>query len=312
MIKTSEKIVTADLNGERFDLACVQLFDGLSRKKIKSIIDSGGAYINKRRVQVAKTEVKTGDKVEVFWDNRLEEKTAGQLKPENVLLETDSYFVIHKPAGIPSQATLISSTDTIIYALQKLNPKYDPKEILLVHRLDKDTSGIMILAKTKKAQSHFENLFREKKIFKTYHAICLAVPREPNGLIKFPIQKDNSRQNAYMAVRGKSSSQAKAAETEYETLQIFKKANASLVSCFPKTGRTHQIRVHMSAIGCPIAGDKTYAQGVIGHSAGQMALRHMLHAHALEFIDDKGVKRSFQDPYPEDFDNCLKSLSQLN
>ena len=189
--------------------------------------------------------------------------------------------------------------------------------MFMVHRLDKDTSGIMVIARNKIVQKKFEDLFREKKIAKTYDALCFNIPQKPAGLISFPIAKDNSKPNSYFAIMssprgsttGSRNKDAKEAQTEYKLIQNFKN-EASHIQCHPKTGRTHQIRVHLGAIGCPILGDKTYSQNIYGHRFAQVALRQMLHASSIEFeFDNK--KFQFSVPFPEDFTEALKKLEEV-
>lgn len=328
MLKSKSALVPKNLDGQRFDLAAVHLFPEISRKKIKLIIDSGGAYINKKRIQIAKYSVKQNDKIEIFWDevklspqeNIIKNKKSSFqsfLTDKNLIFENEQFFIINKPPGIASQATLTSSTDTLFHMLKELNPKkFKLDEMFMVHRLDKDTSGIMIIARNKIVQKTFENLFREKKVNKKYDALCFNAPQKSSGLISFPISKDHSKPNFYFANTSSPRSgnnsksknrETKDAQTEYQLIQNFKN-EASHILCLPKTGRTHQIRVHLATIGCPILGDKTYSQNIYGHRFAQIALRQMLHASSIEFqIENKNFQ--FSIPYPEDFEIVLKELS---
>lgn len=322
MVKSKSALVTKSLNGERFDLAAVALFPDISRKKIKLIIDSGGAYLNKKRIQMAKCPVKEKDKLEIFWEevsaeiseNAVKNKKASfqsLLSENDILFENDQFYVVNKPAGIPSQATLTSSQDSLFPMLVQLNPqKFKLNQLFLVHRLDKETSGVMLVARNTATQKKFEDMFREKKMQKVYDALCYFVPQKAKGQINFPLSKDKGKQNAYFAVTNPQSKikDAKASLTEYELVEKFKN-EASFIRCFPRTGRTHQIRVHLSAIGCPILGDKTYAQNIYGHRFAQIALRHMLHAAKIQFELD-GKKYEFEAPWPQDFCEVKKVLEQ--
>lgn len=327
MLKSKSAKITGQYNGERFDIAAAALFEDLSRKKIKAIIDSGGAYINKKRIIVAKTSVKSGDKIEIFWEEKqsdnkntgacdqyLLKNTIGTfLDKKTLIFENDDFFIINKPAGIASQATLSSSKDNILHVLSNYDPnKFDINKMFLVHRLDKDTSGLMIISKNKEVQNKFEDLFRDKKIKKSYDALCFYVPKKLEGEILFPIAKDNSRKNCYFAVTNPNSKtrDAKSAETSYLVRKTYKNGEASLITCMPKTGRTHQIRVHLSAIGCPLLGDKTYSQNIYGHRYSQIALRHMLHASNLSF-EMNGENFEFIAPLPEDFQRIIKILENV-
>lgn len=327
MLKSMSAKITIEYNGERFDVAAAALFGELSRKKIKSIIDAGGAYINKKRVNIAKAPVKLADKIEVYWEDFQVSKeknienpqyhlknTIGTFIDNNTLIfENDDFFIINKPAGIASQATLSSSKDTILHSLSSYDSnKFNIDKMFLVHRLDKDTSGLMIIVKNQTVQKKFEDLFRDKKIQKTYDALCFYTPKKLEGEINFPIAKDNSRKNCYFAVTNPNSNNkdAKSSETNYVVKKEFKNCDVSLISCLPKTGRTHQIRVHLSAIGCPLLGDKTYSQNIYGHKYSQIALRHMLHASYLSF-EMNGEKFEFNSALPEDFQRIIKILEDV-
>ena len=324
MLKSLSAVISKNLDGERFDLAAVQLFPDVSRKKIKLILDSGGAYINKKRIQIAKYAVKQNDKIEIFWEEKLnthsDEKTISNKKTsfqsaitiKNLIFENEQFFIINKPAGIASQATLTSSTDTIFHMLAALDSKkFNLSQMFMVHRLDKETSGIMIIARNKNIQKKFEDLFREKKIEKTYDALCFYAPKKPSDLISFPIAKDNAKPNCYFAVTNAKSKikDAKEAQTEYKLIQNYKN-EACFIQCFPKTGRTHQIRVHLAAIGCPILGDKTCSQNIYGHRFAQTALRHMLHASHIKF-QLEGKNYSYSAGLPEDFLQVKQELGKI-
>ncbi len=324
MIEKHLATVTVALDGDRFDVAAVALFPALSRKKIKGIIDNGGAYLNKKRVGIAKNTVKQGDKLELYFEVVSEAVTDGpQLKfkksggivtfsAADILHSEADFLVVNKPAGLASQATLTSSHDCILNAVSLANPQeYPLKNLFLVHRLDKETSGLLIIARNKKTQSFFEEQFRDRKINKVYHALCLGQLKEKLGKVSFAIGKVQGGANQYYPVMqsGKGPRDAKSAETDYRVIAEHMNNQVSLVACYPKTGRTHQIRVHLMALGCPILGDKTYARNVLGHPAAQMALRHMLHAISVSFTDWNGVIREFNAPLPLDFSNLLSAIS---
>lgn len=318
MVAQIKAQVPGSLNGARFDVAAAALFEGMSRKKIKSVIDRGGAYLNKRRITLAKKEVTAGDIIELFWDESrsLSERTVKKI-PIQILSNQENFVVVNKPAGIPSQATLTTSDETVIHALkEQYQNLFSTSELLLVHRLDKETSGVMLIAKSKAAQQDLEKLFLERKMKKVYNALCFGLPKSKQGVLDWPIRKDPSRPNTYVAVvgaagrGGRGAAQAKTALTRFQVLKTFPKNRASLIECYPETGRTHQIRVHLQALGVPLLGDKTYSTNVIGHPLAQSATRHMLHAVSLSWIDKDGQTFAFEAPFPEDFGACLYLLEQ--
>jgi len=318
MVEQIKAQVPGSLNGARFDVAAAALFDGLSRKKIKSVIDRGGAYLNKRRVTLAKKEVRTGDIIELFWDEArsLSERSVKKI-PVQIISHQSDFVVINKPAGIPSQATLTSSDETVLHALKAQYPEqFSETELMLVHRLDKDTSGVMLIAKSKTAQQRLEKLFLERKMKKVYHALCFGIPKSLHGVLDWPIRKDPTRTNTYFAVVGstgrapRGGQDAKSARTLFQVLKTFPKSRSSHIECHPETGRTHQIFVHLQALGVPLLGDKTYATNVVGHPLAQAATRHMLHAVSLSWVDTDGQTFVFEAPFPEDFGACLHLLEQ--
>jgi 23S rRNA pseudouridine1911/1915/1917 synthase len=188
-----------------------------------------------------------------------------------------------------------------------------------VHRLDQDTSGLMIVARNKEAGLAFENLFKERKIHKIYRALCFGKPKEPSGTINFAIGKDAKHPNKYRAIfqnidkntprkppQNKKNTPEKSAVTNYVLLHAWNRGVCE-IQCSPLTGRTHQVRVHLSAIGCPLLGDKTYAHNLPGHGAYKMALRHMLHAWKLEF-KYKGQNYAYEAPLAKDYQDVLNTL----
>lgn len=299
MLKTKKSIINKNTHNTRFDLACTLLFPELSRKKIKAIIDNGGAFLNKKRIKIAKLVVFQNDMVELFWNEN--QKSLQTITKENFIFENDDFIIINKPAGIPVQGTLESDKNTILHAVHKFDPKkYLLEELFLVHRLDKDTSGLMIIAKNPSSQKVFEQLFKNQKIQKTYKALCFYTPKKQEGKITFPIAPDISRKNTYFAVtNNKSYPNQKTAETDYKVEKTLPHG-ACLIACFPKTGRTHQVRVHLLALNCPIIGDKTYAQNIYGHPYARSATRHLLHACELKFTF-KGENYVFECALPDEF-----------
>lgn len=312
MLKSYAIKVEPNFNDYRYDVYVTHVFSDVSRKKIKSIIDSGGAYLNKKRIHLARTKVKANDIVEFYFDSIHSNSKAHQFSYSDlVVAKTKNYVVVNKPPGVPSQPTISSRDGTILHILSECDPQeFDVKNLFLVHRLDKETSGLMIIARNPDTRKYFETLFRERKVKKTYQALCFGLFNQNHIDLKSEIYKDTSRPNAYLvsSTKGKKSSTGKFAHSKFVLVENFPNFDAALVKCYPTTGRTHQLRVQLCSIGHPIIGDKTYAQNTYGHPCQQIAPRHMLHASELEFLDEKSVVVKCFAPLPNDFKNCLEKV----
>ncbi len=287
----------------RFDIAATRL-SGLSRNKVRQLIDSGLAFLNKKRIWIAKFEVKQGDILELMLGSEnLKSSLNIDLQPSSIIIENADFLVINKPAGI----AVDTDSNNIIHYLKKLNPKYS--NLLLAHRLDKDTSGLLILAKRESVRKEFEQIFKERKVHKIYHTICFDTPKPEEGEIIFPIVQHSQGKNKYFAITPKDipNPKVKPAKTSYKLIRSFASKRLSYVECTPHTGRPHQIRVHLKSIGNPVLGDKVYANHLQHHPYWQKATRQMLHAYSLRF-EFAGQQYSLTAPLPPDFENILKEF----
>lgn len=174
----------------------------------------------------------------------------------------------------------------------------------VVHRIDRETSGLLLLAKTKEGHAHLKEQFQNREIEKIYHVFIHGVLKEDRGTINLPIGRSASNFKKWSAQRG-SRGEKREAVTYFEVLKRAEDKSASFIEAKPKTGRTHQIRVHFQALHHPVVGDKLYATGqpdLLGFE------RLALHARAITFNNIKGEKVSLEAPYPEDFQRALKDL----
>ncbi len=231
-----------------------------------------------------------------FFENE-KEKIVPWVKSNiiKVINETNNYIIINKPSGILVHPGIGNHTKTLANALVA---EFDQLDIALenrpgiVHRLDKDTSGIMIVSKNEIFTRHIQAQFQNRTISKSYLAFIDGAPKTISGIIKAPIGK--SRKNILeMVVDGLN---PKNAETEFNVLKQYNKY--SLVEFKPKTGRTHQIRVHAKFIHNPISNDKIYGKVVSNqwNNFGQF-----LHAYRIDFVDLDGSTKSFVCPPPKEF-----------
>ncbi|MBR0460774.1 RluA family pseudouridine synthase [Candidatus Saccharibacteria bacterium] len=199
-----------------------------------------------------------------------------------VIYEDDNVLVLNKPAGLLSMA----------------KGEYCPEPTLedyglLVHRLDRDTSGVVILAKNLEAQKMLRRQFQDRKAHKTYYAIVEGHPKEPEALIDLPIERNFKRPNTFLITPN-----GKASQTHYKVMK--QNASYSLLELKPTTGRTHQLRVHLQYLGTPILGDRVY-----GSADATKAPRLYLHAYQLEITIPEGQRRTFTAPLPPEFKDVL-------
>lgn len=219
------------------------------------------------------------------------------LEPQ-VVYENKDFLVVNKPAG------------WLVHGI----PKYHSKEpilidwlkeelptSILVHRLDKETSGVLLVALNQKTYEYFKKQFQEHKIKKTYLALVCGIPKEPEGVIEKPIGLKPDSVKRTVHTRG--AKMVKEAITRYKVKKIFDD-QCTLLEVEPQTGRTHQIRVHLASIGHPVVGDKLY-----GSKKRELKIdRQFLHAESLEFTAPDGRRLKFAADLPEDLESFLKNL----
>ncbi|MDP3792164.1 MAG: RluA family pseudouridine synthase [bacterium] len=233
----------------------------------------------------------------------------------NIIYEDSNIIVINKPAGLITHQKNIddkqpSVVDWVIQNYPELKNVGEPfiasgAEVTrtgIVHRLDKDTSGLMIIAKNNETFFYFKNLFQTRKIRKYYLALVHGQPKEPMGIISSPLGRIGLKRTTKIV--GKKLIDQKEAETEYKTIKNYK--DFALLELSPKTGRTHQLRVHLNSIGHPITGDLVY--GFKKLSPPPELSRLFLHAYKIEFITPDGKALALEADLPEDLQNTLNKL----
>lgn len=231
-----------------------------------------------------------------------------------VIFKDDDILVLNKPAGIsvhPARNSISHGAsggqnvggETIVDFLIQHFPEIkgvgeDPIRPGIVHRLDRDTSGVLVVARNTRAFEKLKALFKERRVEKTYLAIVCGTPKNRTGVVSYPIGRDAKNPTRRGAAGGRARVRGeREAYTEYHVLK--KGTDFSLLEVLPKTGRTHQIRVHLKAIGHPIACDRVYGGKKVCCPKG--AWRQMLHAQSLSFSFPEGRKFKFEADPPEDF-----------
>ncbi len=257
---------------------------------------------------------------------------------DSIITETHDYIVINKPAGLLTHGDGKSGEKSLVDLLVDCYPEIDgvgeaamnwggyelisvesatdnddsPNRSGIVHRLDRDTSGVMVVARTQEMYEHLKAQFQNRETFKEYHAFVYGVPKKERGSVLLPIGRENGNGERF-AVPPRARGELREATTYYQVVNAFvdQGQQYAFVRCMPKTGRTHQIRVHMKSIGCPIVMDKGYVgKGLLEHTLG--FARQALHARMLRFRDLSGKELEFVAEYPVDFQNALQLSLQAD
>lgn len=290
--------------GERIDVFLSKKISR-SREYCKHLIESQYVNLKESRSSLKPSyRIKTNDNIFV----KIPEKKPFELKSKamdlNIIFESDRYFAINKPSGLVVHPAAGNYDNTLVNAiLDKLRNIFPAEDIRpgIIHRLDKDTSGIMIIAKDLDAKDKLAALFKNRSIKKNYHAVCYGEPAKDAFTINAPIAR-HPKLRKLMAVV----SSGKEAISEVTVKKRYK--GAFLAEIELKTGRTHQIRVHMKYAGHPVVGDKVYS---VKGSLDFPIERQALHAYSLEFIDPfSGELKSFIAEYQKDFLALLEMLSK--
>ncbi len=266
---------TVEKEALRLDQLLKERYPDYSRSYFQGIILKGAVLLNGKEAK-KRFPLKVGDRIDVTLLPVSEIELIPEKIPLNILFEDEHLLAIDKPSGMVVHPAPGHPKGTFVNALlyhcnniEKVGEEHRPG---IVHRLDKDTSGVLIAAKTRRTHEALVNLFAERKMKKEYLAICIGNPG--NGTVDQPIGRHpNHRKEMTISEKGKH------AVTHYETLEY--NDCFSLVRLFPKTGRTHQIRVHLQFLGTPVFGDTLY--GFEKMNRKQEAPRMMLHAHRLTF-----------------------------
>lgn len=313
--------VSAGERPKRLDVYLSAHTADLSRAAIQRLIEKGAVTVNGKRPKPAQ-KVKPGD--EIAWDVPKPEplEISGEPIPLDVLFEDDALLVLNKPSGIvvhPApghwRGTLVNA---LLYHMQSQGTASDGKDLPsiggrerpgLVHRLDKGTSGVMVIAKTDAAHQGLSKQFKLHTIHRVYLALVLGAVKGTTGRIDLAIGRDTKDRKKISS----RTTSPRASVTEFQVVERFGETRvgreATLVEVHPKTGRTHQIRVHLASIGHPVLGDETYGGRKVCAWADVAIERPMLHARTLGFTHPvSGRSYEYRVSPPADMDALLRQL----
>jgi 23S rRNA pseudouridine1911/1915/1917 synthase len=308
-------------NLTRLDRALADLLPELSRSRIKQLIDDGQVKLNNIAVKPS-TKVETGQIITITMPQAIKAEPTAQNIPLDIVYEDDDLLVLNKQAGLVVHPAAGHAEGTLVNALlhhcaDSLSGIGGVKRPGIVHRLDKDTSGLMLIAKNDLAHAGLAAQLAARTMSRTYQAIVWGVPSPIKGRIDAPLAR-NPHNRFYMQVRP----EGRAAATNYLVLEKFG-TMASLVECKLESGRTHQIRVHMAHIKHAVLGDPLYGipqtavdaalkkAGLEGKGVDDIRSfpRQALHAVALAFEHPRtGKTKSFSVDLPEDFKALIKAF----
>ncbi|WP_026518937.1 RluA family pseudouridine synthase [Butyrivibrio sp. FCS006] len=301
-----EFVVTDEYEGLRIDKLISELMDSLSRSYIKKLIDDDKVKCNEKSVK-ASYNVSEGDRIELEIPPLEVPEIVPQDIPLDILYEDNDVLIVNKPKDMVVHPAAGHYEGTIVNAvmyhckdnLSGINGVMRPG---IVHRIDKDTTGSVIICKNDNAHIKIAEQLKEHSINRVYHAICYGVIKEDEGDIDAPIGRSQADRKKMAVVK----SGGKEAFTHFRVLKRFEEDKMTYIECRLKTGRTHQIRVHMAHIGHPLLGDEVYgpARKSKFKTNGQC-----LHAKTLGFIHPTtGVYVEVDAPLPEYFSHLIEIL----
>lgn len=317
--ETHALVLTEEMAGDRLDRALLPLLPDLSRARLQALINDGHLSHDGQTLSDGKHKARAG-LYRLFVPAPVSAIPEAQKLPLEVLYEDAHLIVVNKPAGMAAHPAPGTADGTLVNALlfhcgESLSGIGGVLRPGIVHRLDKDTSGVMVAAKSDAAHRGLSELFSRHDIDRAYEALVRGAPKTSSGTVTTRIGRSPHDRKKMAVLK----SGGREAITHYRTLDSFggDKPAAARVRCTLETGRTHQIRVHMAYLGCPCLGDPVYGSGA-PHKAVAEALktrsfaRQALHAAHLGFVHPvTGERLAFEAPLPADMAELLSALKSL-
>jgi 23S rRNA pseudouridine1911/1915/1917 synthase len=303
----SDRIESFQYDGDkpgRLDKFLVSRLPEFSRARLQGLISDGFVLVNGSAAKKSGQVIDAGAAIEVRIPPTVSVGLVGENIPLDIIFENDDLLVVNKPAGMVVHPAAGHETGTLVHAVLGYDPDLEgiggEERPGVVHRLDKETSGLIVMAKNERAHRWLQDQFRLRQVEKTYLALVDGKPPTPSGRVEAPIGR-NPNHRKKMAVQ--PANKGREAVSEYKTLELYK--NHTLLEFHPHTGRTHQIRLHCAFLGCPIVGDMVYGR----KNPTVKINRHFLHAARLKIILPNEKKpREFEAPLPEELKDVLMRL----
>lgn len=289
---------------ERLDKFLTEALPEFSRSRIQGLIADGFVDVNGRAAKKAGQSLETGAALTVRIPPVVPTDLVAEDIPLDIVFENDDLLVVNKPAGMVVHPAAGHATGTLVNAVLGYDPEIEgiggEERPGVVHRLDKYTSGLIVLAKNERAHRWLQDQFRLRKVDKAYLALVDGKPPTPAGRVESHIGRDPKNRKRMAVV---SASKGREAISEYKTVESF--GHHTLLEFHPLTGRTHQIRLHCAFLKCPIAGDEVYGR----KNSTIAAKRHFLHAFQLKIVlPGEKAARTFEAPLPDELTEVLKQL----
>jgi len=289
---------------ERLDVFLVSCLPEFSRSRLQGLIRDGFVRVDGQVVTKTGRDLEPGARLEVRIPPPVPSGLVGEDIPLDVVFENDDLLVVNKPAGMVVHPSPGHDSGTLVHAALGHVPELEgiggEERPGIVHRLDKETSGLIVIAKNERAHRWLQDQFRARTVEKIYLTLVDGAPPTPAGRVEAPIGRNTSHRKLMAVV---PLEKGREAVSEYRTLESF--PAHTLLEVHPLTGRTHQIRVHMAFLGCPVTGDTVY-----GKRKPTVALeRHFLHAYKLIIVlPGEKAARVFEAGLPEELVSVLDEL----
>jgi len=305
----SERIESFIYSGDkagRLDKFLVLQLPEFSRARLQGLIDNGLVSVNGVPAKKSGQSIDSGAEIEVRVPPPVPGGLVGENIPLDIIFENDDLIIVNKPAGMVVHPAAGHDSGTLVHAVLGYDPDMEgiggEERPGLVHRLDKETSGLIVLAKNERAHRWLQDQFRLRTVEKTYLALVDGKPPTPTGRVEASIGRDPSHRKKMAIV---SAGKGRESVSEYKTLESFK--DHTLLEFHPLTGRTHQIRLHCQFLGCPIVGDSIYGKKSLTVDIN----RHFLHAAKLKIVlPDEKEARVFEAELPDELKKVMEEINR--